>query len=138
MINWHMRIPLALFLLRVGVFIVMLLWTVDKFVAPGHASGVYEGFYLISIPEVWVMYAIGAIELLIVLGFIAGFKKRFTYGAVLLFHAISTLSSFAMYLAPFEHRLFFTAWPMLAACFALYYLRGLDTIMTVDRAGNAQ
>lgn len=28
---------------------------------------------------------------------------------------------------------FYTAWPMLAACFALYYLRDLDTRGTIDK-----
>lgn len=43
---------------------------------------------------------------------------------VLLLHGISTLSSYRQYLDPFNNLLFFAAWPMLAACFALYLLRG--------------
>ena len=31
------RLPLALLFLRLGVFIVMLMWTLDKFVKPDHA-----------------------------------------------------------------------------------------------------
>jgi len=49
---------------------------------------------------------------------------------VLLLHGVSTLSSFHQYRFPFENKtnlLFFAAWPMLAACFTLYYLRDLDT-----------
>ena len=59
--------------------------------------------------------------------------KQFTYGTVLLLHGVSTLASFRLYLTPFEDPslLFFAAWPMLAACFALYYLRDLDTMWTV-------
>ncbi|NES82615.1 MAG: hypothetical protein F6K10_15050 [Moorea sp. SIO2B7] len=34
------RIPLVLFLLRLSVFIVMLMWTIDKFVRPEHAAAV--------------------------------------------------------------------------------------------------
>jgi hypothetical protein len=52
---------------------------------------------------------------------------------VFLFHAISTLASFPMYLNPAEGRLFFAAWPMLAACFALYVLRDRDTLWTFGR-----
>ncbi len=50
-------------------------------------------------------------------------------------HAVSTLSSFRQYLAPFKgpNLLFFAAWPMLAACIALFLLRDLDTLWTVGR-----
>lgn len=81
------------------------------------------------------MYAIGAIELVIIVGFVLGVYKRFTYGAVLLFHAISTLSSYKQYLSPYEgaNLLFFAAWPMLAACIALYWLRDLDNRFVLSR-----
>lgn len=129
------RLSVALLLLRLSVFLVMLMWTIDKFVRPEHARGVYEHFYAIGGLGTGVFYAIGVIELAILIGFVLGFKKRWTYGAVLIFHAVSTLASFAQYLAPFEgsNLLFFAAWPMLAACFTLYYLRDRDTRWTIDR-----
>ena len=42
---------------------------------------------------------------------------------------------FKQYLAPFEgpNLLFYAAWPMLAACFALYRLRDLDTLWAVEK-----
>jgi len=42
------RLGLPLFTLRLGVFIVMLMWTLDKFVNPAHSAAVYENFYLIG------------------------------------------------------------------------------------------
>lgn len=80
-----------------------------------------------------VMYAIGAVEMVLLLLFLTGYKKTFTYGAVLILHAVSTLSSFNQYLAPFEgpNLLFFAAWPMLAACFTLFLLRDQDKMMSV-------
>jgi putative oxidoreductase len=80
------------------------------------------------------MYVIGAIELIILLLFVAGYKKKYTYGVVLALHTVSTLSSFKQYLAPFygPNLLFFAAWPMLAACFALFILRDQDKIWSVD------
>lgn len=125
--NADRRIPLVLFLLRLGVFLVMALWTLDKFVNPQHAARVFAKFYFIGGVGNAAFYAIGAVELVILLGFLAGYQKRVAYGAVLLFHGISTLASFPMYLTPFPNLLYFAAWPMLAACFALYYLRDLDT-----------
>lgn len=126
------RLPLALLALRAGVFIVMLMWTLDKLVKPEHAAKVFQKFYLVAL-DPSMFYAIGVVELVIVLAFAAGFMKRWTYGIVLLFHGISTLASFGNYLNPWPNLLFFAAWPMLAACFALYYLREADTLLVVDR-----
>jgi len=127
------RLPLSLLLLRLSVFLVMLMWTVDKFVRPGHAASVFQSFYGLEGLGSAVMYAAGVAELLLILGFVAGLKKRFTYGAVLALHAVSTLSSFRQYLSPFEGAslLFFAAWPMLAACLALYWLRDQDTLCSL-------
>lgn len=129
------RVPFVLLLLRLGIFIVMLMWALDKFFAPEHASAVFEAFYRIPGLGTAIIYGLGAIQLLIVLGFVAGFQKTWTYGAVLLMHTVSTLSSFPRYLDPFTtpNLLFFAAWPMLAACFGVFYLRDLDTLWTIDR-----
>jgi putative oxidoreductase len=47
---------------------------------------------------------------------------------------VSTLASFGKYVAPFEphNLLFFAAWPMLAACIALYLLRDSDTLLSAS------
>ena len=128
------KLQLPLLFIRLSVFLVMFMWTIDKFINPGHASKVYESFYYIAGLDVNVMYVIGAIELIILLKFVAGYKKKYTYGAVLVLHAVSTLSSFKQYLAPFDgpNLLFFAAWPMLAACFALFILRDQDKKWSVD------
>jgi len=131
------RIATALLALRLGVFIVMVMWTLDKFVNVSHAARVFEGFYGIAGLGQGVMAAIGVVELLLVLAFVAGYQKRISYGGVLLLHGISTLSSYRQYLDPFNNLLFFAAWPMLAACFALYLLRDFDTRWTVDHARSA-
>ncbi|MEE8429093.1 MAG: hypothetical protein V3S33_06280 [Gammaproteobacteria bacterium] len=88
------RIPLALFTLRVGVFVVMLMWTLDKFIRPEHAATVYETFYQIDGLSSVLSYLIGGFELLILAGFIVGYKKQWTYLAVLILHGISTLSTY--------------------------------------------
>ncbi|HAT1844397.1 hypothetical protein [Legionella pneumophila] len=130
------RLPFSLLLLRLSVFLVMFMWTIDKLIRPEHAATVYENFYFISGLGGVLMYGIATIELIIiVVGFLLGIQKRLTYGLVLLLHGISTLSSFKQYLAPFTgpNLLFFAAWPMLAACFALYYLRDSDTLCSLGK-----
>lgn len=128
----NQRLRISLLLLRLGVFIVMVMWTLDKFVNPGHAAAVYENFYMLGGLGPAVMYTIAALELVLVLAFVAGAFKRLTYGLVLLLHGISTLSSYAQYLEPWDNLLFFAAWPMLAACIALYLLRESDTLLAFD------
>jgi len=128
------RLPVALFLLRISVFLVMLMWTVDKFVRPEHAIKVYEKFYLLDGVSTQIMLALAIAEVMLLTLFVAGLAKRWTYGTVLLLHAISTLSSWEIYLTPYAdgpNLLFFTAWPMLAACITLYMLRDGDTLLSV-------
>ena len=128
------RLQLSLLFLRLTVFLVMFMWTMDKFINPEHAGKVYEKFYHIAGLESVVMYAIGTIEIIILVLFLIGYKKKYTYGAVLILHAVSTFSSFKQYLAPFEgpNLLFFAALPMLAACFTLFLLRDQDKILSVN------
>jgi len=42
------RVRLPLFLLRLGVFVVMFMWTLDKFLNPKHAAAVFDKFYHIQ------------------------------------------------------------------------------------------
>ena len=128
------RVRLPLLLLRIGVFIVMLMWTLDKFVRPGHAAGVFKKFYQVDLASPTVFYVLGLLELVLILLFVTGTAKRFSYGAVLALHAISTLSSYGQYMQAFDNLLFFAAWPMLAACITLYLLRDLDTLWAVQKA----
>jgi hypothetical protein len=123
-------LEISLLLLRIGVFIVMIAWTLDKFVNPEHAAAVYEGFYYIGGLGNTVMMIIGLLELVIILAFLAGLWKRFTYGFVMIVHGVSTFSSWAKYTIDIN-LLFFAAWPMLAACIALYLLRDLDVRCTI-------
>ncbi len=131
--NHEQKLQISLLCLRVSIFAVMLMWTVDKFVNPAHGAAVYEHFYFIGGLKPAVLYGIGAVELAVLLGFVAGFAKTWTYGAVLLLHAVSTLSSYRQYLDPFTdaNLLFFAAWPMLAACLALFLLRDQDRLATL-------
>jgi putative oxidoreductase len=129
------RLPLALLLLRLSVFVVMFVWTVDKFIEPQHASKIMAAFYSISGVGDVLVYLLGVIELAVILAFVLGFAKRWSYGLVLLLHAISTLASYQKYLNPLQppNLLFFAAIPMLAACFVLYYLREADELWTIKK-----
>lgn len=126
------RLPHALLALRLGVFVVMFMWTLDKFINPGHAGKVFAGFYGISDATPVFLTAVAALQLVIIALFVAGALRRISYGLVLLMHGVSTFASWRQYLEPFDHLLFFAAWPMLAACLALYWLRDHDTLLAFD------
>lgn len=134
--NTDQRLPVALLALRLGVFIVMFMWTLDKFVQPEHTAGVFANFYGLSGLGPSIFMILGAAQLVLMLGFLAGAFRQLTYGLVFLLHAVSTFSSWAQYLDAFNNLLFFAAWPMLAACFALYLLRDQDTLLSVGAARN--
>ena len=125
------KLQWSLFALRLGVFVVMFVWTLDKFINPAHSAKIFQHFYGVEGMGETIMYLLGALQLMLVLTFLVGVKKRITYGLVFLLHAISTLSSYAKYIDAFNNLLFFAAWPMLAACFALYLLRDEDTKFTL-------
>lgn len=123
------RVKNSLFILRLGVFIVMFMWTIDKFINPNHSARVFEKFYLLPGLEDVTFYLIGIAQLIIITAFVGAYKRKYSYLAILIMHAVSTLSSYERYLDPWTspNLLFFAAWPMLAAIIVLYYLKDLDT-----------
>ncbi len=61
------RIRVSLLTLRTGVFIVMFMWTIDKFARPEHAAAVFRHFYFIEGLSHAMSYMVGALEMLIIL-----------------------------------------------------------------------
>jgi putative oxidoreductase len=131
--NLQSNLQWSLLFLRVGVFIVMFIWTLDKFVNPAHSIKIFEHFYKINGLNDIMAYVLGSLQLILVIAFLFGIKKRLSYGLIFLMHAGSTLSAYALYIDAFNNLLFFAAWPMLAACAALYLLRDADTKFTLGK-----
>ena len=128
-------LEISLLALRVSVALVLLIWAVDKLVRPEHSSSVFAGFYGVAGVGDGIVIALGVAQLLLVLAFLAGIARTWTYGAVLLMHAATTFVSWRQYLAPYEgpNILFFAAWPMLAACLALFLLRDQDRLWVLGK-----
>lgn len=127
------RIAFSLLLLRLGVGLVFFMWTLDKLLNPEHAAGIFERYYMIEGLGTTLMLIIGVLQMGLVLSFIAGFMRKWSYGIIFVLHAVSTFSAYKQYMNPWEkpNLLFFAAFPMLAACAALWLLRDYDT-KTVD------
>ncbi|CAB0150901.1 hypothetical protein PSI9734_01340 [Pseudidiomarina piscicola] len=116
----------SLLALRLGIFSVMFIWALDKFFNPGHTAAVFDGFYGISDLSASLAAVLGGLQIALCVIFLAGLWKTFSYGLILIMHGASTFSSFPQYLDPFNNLLFFAAWPMFAACLALFLLRDYD------------
>lgn len=125
------RLRVSLLLLRLSLGLVMMVWAFDKILNPSHGAAVFEGFYGLSGLGESVIRTIGVIQGLIVLAFLLGLARTWSYGAVLLMHAVTTLVSWSAYLQPLENILFFAAWPMLAGLIALFLLRHEDRIVSL-------
>ena len=99
-----------------------------KFVQPERAAGIFSKYYGFGGLDVQMSYTLATFQLILLLAFVVGIARRWTYGTVLLLHAVSTLATWRNYSEPFEgpNLLFFAAWPMLAACVSLYFLRDSD------------
>jgi len=125
----------SLFALRIGVFSVMFMWTLDKFLNPDHTAAVFNKFYGFDTLTQNMSYGAGAIQMLIVVGFLLGLKKKWTYGLVLAMHGFSTLSTTTKLLDPWSspNLLFYAAIPMFMACYALYLMREEDTLYTFGK-----
>jgi putative oxidoreductase len=138
-VSHHNRLALSLLIMRLSIFLVLLMWTLDKFLRPEHASGVFKQFYGLSgFTSAW-MTVLAIMELLIILLFVLGLFKGLTYLAVLMFHTISVLSSYQAYFTPFNgpHLLFFAAIPMWAACLSLYLMRDSDKWFNLSKKKEA-
>jgi hypothetical protein len=129
------ELPLALLVLRVGLGVFLLLWSIDKMVAPEQTAKIFEFFYKTPLP-VSVAPAVGALEAALSLALLAGLCKTWTYGAALAIHAISTLSTWQQLAAPFgENHLFLAAIPVLAGFTTLFLLRREDTLLAAGGRG---
>jgi len=121
----------ALFLLRFGLGLFLFMWGIDKIVSPEGTIKIFEMFYFSSI-NVTTVYVFAALEIVLALAIITGFKQRWSYGLGTLVHGFSTLSTYKQLLDPFKNHLFIAAVPVLTAFVALYMLRDEDTLWSLD------
>ncbi|MCC3861130.1 hypothetical protein [Pseudemcibacter aquimaris] len=131
--DYQDKIEWLLLFMRASIFIVMFAWTVDKFTDPSHGVAILKGFYFIDGVGEQLVMILGGLEMLLILAFVAGAFKKYTYGLILLFHGLTTFASFDRYIPPDVSLTFFAAWPMLAACATLYILRDFDKKFAVQK-----
>ena len=131
------KLEISLLIMRLTFAAFMLIWAVDKVIAPEHAQSVFSYFYFTELSS-QPFVVIGLVQIAIILAFAIGFARVWSYGAVLLMHAVSTASTFAKLIDPWAAGpgglLFWAAVPTLGAIIALFILRDRDRILSVDAA----
>jgi hypothetical protein len=127
------KLLISLAIIRISIGIFFLVWSIEKIIAPELAQRVFKNFYFSEIsPGVSVI--IGIIQTLIILAFLLGLFKTFSYGALLGMHTVSVLSTYQQLLNPYQppNHLFWAAVPALGALIALFILRKNDRLLTIN------
>ncbi len=127
------RMALALLLLRLGLGYFLLVWGVNKFLAPKQTVAIWGYFYDIDI-SAWLPLLFGAGETLVAVAIIAGLARRLSYGAGLLIHCVTIVVISEKLLTPFViedgfpvNRNLSVAVPALMGFAAIYLMRARDT-----------
>ena len=128
------KMEIGLATIRITTAAFFLVWSIEKIVAPEIAQKVFARFYASNI-STGVSITLGILQTAIVLLFLAGLFKLWTYGALLGMHAVSTLSSYEPLLNPYTppNHLFWAAVPTLGALIALFLMRKEDQLLTFSR-----
>lgn len=126
------QLKIGLLLIRLSTGIFFLVWSIEKLIYPEITQKVFSRFYMMEISPA-VSYGVGILQTIIVLAFMAGLFKTWTYGLILGMHAVSTLSTYKELLNPYQppNHLFWAAVPLLAALVALFLVRKEDSLFTL-------
>ncbi len=124
------RLPVMLLILRFSIAAFFAVWAVEKIVAPELAARVFETFY-VEAPSLLSLQITGVLQMAVIVLFLLGIAKTWTYGALLAMHTVSKISTWERLLTPFEapNHLFWAAVPTLAALLLLFVLRDEDRLL---------
>ncbi len=126
------KIQISLAIIRISTAIFFLVWSLRKLIQPESTQKIFSSFYFMEISPIF-SYIIGIIQTLIVLAFMVGLFKLWTYGGLLGMHLVSVLSTYERLLNPYEspNTLFWAAVPALGGLIALFLLRDQDELLTL-------
>ena len=123
----------ALLFTRLSIVAFLAPWFIKKAMNIEMTKGLFAKYYFVkSMPEA-VAYIIGGLGLALLFAFLIGFKKKISYGLILLWHAGGTLLALP-YMIPGTEKfnlLFMAAIPAIGAMLLLYILRDEDTLLSL-------
>ncbi len=122
----------ALLIMRLTLAAFFAVWVLEKFLHPEKTQAIWARFYLVADLPVEASYAIGAVQAVVLIGFVLGIAKFWTTGFLMVIHGLSTLSTWQPLLDPYTgvNHLFWAAVPTLGALIALWMLRDDDTLLS--------
>lgn len=126
---------LPLLIQRIALSAFFGVWVLDKFINPEHTAGVFNNFYGIDL-ALNLTWVVGAVQAVILIAFLLGFMKTYSYILMFAMHAVSTLSTFKFLINPYGQgpgMLFWAAVPVLAAFWLQFALRKSDTFALDDK-----
>ncbi len=126
------KLQISLAIIRISTAIFFLVWSLRKLIQPESTQKIFSSFYFIQVsPE--ISYVVGGIQTLIVLMFMVGLFKTWTYGGLLGMHIVSVFSTYKQLFNPYEspNTLFWAAVPVLGGLIALFILRDRDQWLTL-------
>lgn len=131
----NQKLEWALFLLRASVAAFFTVWAIEKFVKPETTVAIWKAFYFVGNLPPEASYGIGLLQLIAVFCFFFGVLKFWSYGFLMVIHALSTLSSYERLMNPYDghNHLFWAAVPTLAALIVLFMMRESDVKFTLSR-----
>lgn len=126
------HLPIALLILRVSLVLFFAVWVLEKFIRPEATIAIAGNFYGMEWSTA-TAYAVGAVQLVLLILFAGGVLKTVSYGFFTVIHAISVVVSYEQLLTPYEsyNHLFHSGLPALAALIALFLLRQHDRLGTL-------
>jgi uncharacterized membrane protein YphA (DoxX/SURF4 family) len=128
---------IGLLILRLGLGVFLLLFGIDKLVAPHTTAAVFVHYYGLDVVPGALIYGVGSLEIALSLAILVGFWKTLSYGLGLALHTVSTLATYRELLSPFgENHMYLAAVPVLAGFVTLFLLRRHDVLWSFG-AGRA-
>ena len=126
-------VAIALLIIRLSAAFFLAIWALDKLLGPGAALKTFSKYYL-ALDSNSAIMIFGALQIALVLAFALGAFRFWTYGAVVLMHAVSTFASWERYMEPWARPniLFWAAVPVLGGLIALFLLRHRDRFLSWD------
>ena len=123
----------ALLLTRLSIFYFLLPWQIMRFTKHESASNIAAKYYHLDGLGKSVGLAIGIFWIVLLIAFVAGFKKTVTYGLVFALHtgAIFVALPYYVYGLTGFNQLFLAAIPAAAAMGLLWILRKEDTLLSL-------
>lgn len=134
------KLEISLLILRLSIAAFLLVWALDKIIIPEHARAVFAKFYLLSNLPLLTLKLLGVAQVAVILVFAIGLAKTWSYGAIFIMHAVSTVSTYPHIIHPFSEGrqlLFWAAVPVLAATLSLFLLRDRDRLLTISSVGRS-